>query len=111
MKRVLFSSSKTAGPSTTLRFGRDDNSVAAWALSGEILDLKRICHPDRSEPGFPAAWHSPTTTFAVPARRDRMKFDDATNVDRKSGGSGVEGPAVPLGRKGFLFPFEHGFTD
>jgi hypothetical protein len=41
MKRGLVSPGETAGPSTTLRFGRDDNSVAEWALSGEILDLKR----------------------------------------------------------------------
>ena len=48
MKRVCCRSGGTAGPSTSLRFGRDDNSVGELALSAEIFDLKRICHPDRS---------------------------------------------------------------
>jgi hypothetical protein len=83
------SPSETAGPSTTLRFGRDDNSVAVagLALSGEILDLKRICHPDRSVPGFPATWYSPTATCAAFREESRRKFDDATKLDRKSGGA------------------------
>src|SRR5277367_4013895 len=45
---------KTAGPSTALRSGRDDNFLRRGSLfrSGgcreEIFDLKRIFHPDRS---------------------------------------------------------------
>jgi hypothetical protein len=39
---------KTAGPSTPLRSGRDDNFVAQSALSCEVINLKKNCHPDRS---------------------------------------------------------------
>jgi len=78
---------ETAGPSAPLRSGRDDNSVAEWALSGEILDLKRICHPDRSVPGFPTTQHSPTATCAALRKESRMKFTEATTVNRKSGGA------------------------
>jgi hypothetical protein len=39
----------TAGPSTSLRFGWDDNFAAKWGLSREIIDCKMNCHPDRSD--------------------------------------------------------------
>jgi hypothetical protein len=40
---------------------------------------------DRSEPGFPDTRHSPTATCAAFSEESRMKFDEATNLDRKSG--------------------------
>jgi hypothetical protein len=44
----------TASPSTTLRSGRDDNSVVAGIDATEQCPtLQQNCHPDRSEPGFP----------------------------------------------------------
>ena len=49
--------------------------------------LKKICHPDRSVPGFPATRHSPTATCAAFCKESRMKFANATNLDRKSGGA------------------------
>jgi hypothetical protein len=45
----------------------------------------QICHPDRSEPGFPATRHSPTSTCAACFKESRMKFANATNINRKSG--------------------------
>ena len=47
--------------------------------------LKQICHPDleRTRISCYAALTS-----------SRMKFANATSLDRKSSGSGVEGPAV-----------------
>jgi hypothetical protein len=52
------------------------------------LDWKRhpkICHPDRSEPGFPATRHSPTSTCAAFVKESRRKFANATKFNRKSG--------------------------
>jgi hypothetical protein len=43
------------------------------------------CHPDRSAPGFPATLHSPTSTCAAFVKESRMKFANATNLNRKSG--------------------------
>jgi hypothetical protein len=40
---------------------------------------------DRSAPGFPATPRSPTTTCAAFSKESRMKFANATNLDRKSG--------------------------
>jgi kynurenine formamidase len=39
-----------------------------------------------------------TTTHAVFLKENRMMFINATNLDRKSGGSVVEGSAVRLAR-------------
>jgi hypothetical protein len=47
--------------------------------------LRMNCHPDRSEPGFPATRHSPTSTCAAFVKESRMKFANATNLNRKSG--------------------------
>src|ERR1700733_11162494 len=46
---------------------------------------KEFVIPDRSVSGFPATRHSPTATCAAFSKESRMKFDDATNLDRKSG--------------------------
>src|ERR1700733_15864787 len=61
-----------------------------------ILIPQMNCHPDRSEPGFPTTRHSPTATSAAFSKESRMKFAHATNLNRKSRGSVVEGPAVAL---------------
>jgi hypothetical protein len=44
-----------------------------------------LCHPDRSEPGFPATRHSPTTACAAFSKESRMNLANATKLDRKSG--------------------------
>ena|ERR1700733_5432958 len=38
-------------------------------------------------PGFPATRHSPTATCAAFSKESRMRFANATKLDRKSGGS------------------------
>jgi hypothetical protein len=45
----------------------------------------KLCHPDRSGPGFPATRPSPASTCAAFRKESRMKFANATNLDRKSG--------------------------
>jgi hypothetical protein len=66
--------------------------------------VQQSCHPDRSVPGFPATRHSPAATCAAFSKESRIKFANATNLNRKIRGSVVEGPAVfwfsrrPLGR-------------
>jgi hypothetical protein len=53
-----------------------------WVKSS---NLKQICHPHRSVPGFPVTRHSLAATCAVFSKESRMKFANATNFDRKSG--------------------------
>jgi hypothetical protein len=43
------------------------------------------CHPDRSEPGFPVTLPSPTPAYAAFSKESRMKFANATDLNRKSG--------------------------
>jgi hypothetical protein len=45
----------------------------------------QTCHPDRRVPGFPATRHSPPSTYAAFLKESRMKFANATNINRKSG--------------------------
>jgi hypothetical protein len=40
--------SSAAWQEIRVRSGRDDNFVAKWELSREIIDFKMNCHPDRS---------------------------------------------------------------
>jgi hypothetical protein len=47
-----------------------------------------------SVPGFPASRPSPTPTCAAFSKESRMKFANATNLNRKSGAA--EGSAVSL---------------
>ena len=59
-------------------------------LQGQVFSLKPLgtqqnCHPDRSEPGFPATRHPLTTTSAAFRKESRMKLTNATNLNRKSG--------------------------
>src|SRR5580700_5617030 len=54
-------------------------------FSLKLLRAQRNCHPDRSVPGFPATRHSPASTCAAFSKESRMKFANATNLDRKSG--------------------------
>jgi len=76
-----------AGPSTALRSGRDDNFVMrfTYILEENPTFLRMNCHPDRSAAGFPATQHSPTSTHAAFVKESRMKFGNATNINRKSG--------------------------
>jgi hypothetical protein len=46
-----------------------------------------FCHPDRSEPGFPASLYWKKAACAPFCKERRMMFVNATNVDRKSGGA------------------------
>jgi hypothetical protein len=46
---------------------------------------QRICHLDRSVPGFPATRPSPTSTCAAFSEESRMKLANASNPNRKSG--------------------------
>jgi hypothetical protein len=47
---------ETAGPSTSLRYGRDDNSVAgSTTVPSHLFRPLQNCHPDRSVPGFPTS--------------------------------------------------------
>jgi hypothetical protein len=45
----------------------------------------KLCHPDRSAPGFPVTRHSPTTTCAAFSEESCMKIANAINLNRKSG--------------------------
>jgi hypothetical protein len=45
---------------------------------------KKICHPDRSVPGFPVTRHSPTATYAAFSEESRLRIANATKFDRKS---------------------------
>ena len=49
------------------------------------FSMQQNCHPDRSEPEFPATRHSSTATCAAFSKESRMKFANATQFDRKSG--------------------------
>ncbi len=53
------------------------------------LDLvpKLTCHPDRSEPGFPAPQHWTRPRVRLSVRERRMKCADATKFNRRSGGA------------------------
>jgi hypothetical protein len=93
---------ETAGPSTALRSGRDDNSVAGkWPQKRSdewLLMVPQNCHPDRSEPGFPVTRPSSTPTCAAFSKESRMKFAKATNIHRESG-------VAQWRDLRFLFPF------
>ena len=54
-------------------------------FSLKLLRAQQNCHPDRSVPGFPATRHSPASTCAAFSKESRMKFANATNLNRKSG--------------------------
>jgi hypothetical protein len=45
------------------------------------------CHPDRSEPGFPATRHWTWPRVRLSAKKAAMKFANAPSLDRKSGGA------------------------
>jgi hypothetical protein len=47
--------------------------------------IEKVTTSDRSVPGFPATRHSPAATCAAFSKESRMKFDNATNLNRKSG--------------------------
>jgi hypothetical protein len=53
----------------------------------EVINQSKLCHPDWSVPGFPATRHSPAATYAAFSKESRMKFANATNLHRESGGA------------------------
>src|ERR1700751_4545659 len=65
----------TAGPSTTLRFGRDDNSSESYSIRGwwKELQIPRL-RDDKGEGGVPI-WDRLPTEFAAPTAR-RGRWDD-----------------------------------
>ncbi len=79
---------ETAGPSTTLRSGRDDNSSCAINLSSRPERTRISCH---AAPDIAAC--------AAFRKESRMKLANATGLDQEIRGSVVEGPAVSI----FLF--------
>ena len=61
---------------------------AALSIPDSSADGERdpqLCHPDRSGPGFPTSAALAATTCAAFSKESRMKFANATNLDRKSG--------------------------
>ena len=68
----------------------DMETLVGWICPSRSTHAKvgcrpPICHPDRSVPGFPATRHSPADTCAAFSKESRMKFANATNLNRKSG--------------------------
>ena len=79
---------ETAGPSTTLRSGRDDNTVVpARASAGNYLipATQLSSRPERTRISYFAL--RATTTGAALRRESRMQIIKATGLDRKSGGA------------------------
>jgi hypothetical protein len=83
---------RTAGPSTTLRFGRDDNSLVTIyqvlaSTSASILNLRKklSSRPERTRISYITAPHA--ATYVAFRKESRMKFAKATKFDRKSGGA------------------------
>jgi hypothetical protein len=90
LNRLRENRGETAGPSTTLRSGRDDNSVGTINSGSSdrfllAISIRQNCHPDRSVPGFPTSRDPTTATYAAFRKESRMKFANATKLDRKSG--------------------------
>src|ERR1700693_3625313 len=103
---------ETAGPSTALRSGRDDNSVMAYkcfatellsrpeepSASGPPKVMKNGCcsaplsmeaspSPLSSRPGFPATQHWTKPRVRLSVKERRMRSPNATKLHRKSGGA------------------------
>jgi hypothetical protein len=79
---------ETAGPSTALRSGRDDNSVAAGIDATEQCPTPATelsSRPERTRISY-FALLAATTCAALP-RESRMIFINATTLHRKSGGA------------------------
>src|SRR6202035_2243131 len=60
--------------------------IPATAFYGTVTLFP--CHPDRSEPGFPASLHWTRPRVHLSLKERRMVFDNATNFYRKFGGAG-----------------------
>ena len=60
----------------------------------EVLNQSNLCHPDRSVPRISYCAALTVASYAAFRKESRMKFANATKLDRKSGGSEVEGSAV-----------------
>jgi hypothetical protein len=78
---------ETAGPSTALRSGRDDNSIGVQVFLTEALAARAelSSRPERTRISYFAL--PATTTFAALRRESRMQLINATDLNRKSGGA------------------------
>ena len=80
---------ETAGPSTALRSGRDDNSVGPLTshssdrFRGHFPATELSSRPERTR--IPATRHSPAATCAAFSKESRVRFANATDLNRKSG--------------------------
>ena len=75
----------------------EESATERNQVAASVLALSIHLHPCRGAappsplssrqgvPGFPTSRHPTTAACAVPARRDRMKSTEATNLDWKSG--------------------------
>ncbi len=71
-------------------------SAASSVNRGRGYFLQQNCHPDRSEPGFPATRHPPTATCAAFRKRKAHESRQRHQPRREIRSSVVEGPAVLL---------------
>jgi hypothetical protein len=77
---------RTAGPTTTLRSGRDDHSIAGvkyFSAVARAAITELSSRPERTRISYFAALA--TTTDAVSRKGNRMTMIKATDLDRKSG--------------------------
>jgi hypothetical protein len=71
----------TAGPSTTLRFGREDKSER----QRKVLSPGKICHPEPERTRVSCHAALAIAACAAFIKESRMMFAEPTNLDRKSG--------------------------
>jgi hypothetical protein len=84
----LMAAAETAGPSTTLRSGRDDNFVAGvrhCSVASIPATTELSSRPERTRISYFALLAA--TTCAALRRESRMIFLNATTLHRKSGGA------------------------
>ncbi len=90
---------KTAGPSTTLRSGRDDNSVAVRALGSSPLTPNRIVIPTGAQRsggtcGFPAPLCDPCLASAYRALERKGGTQDRRLIEMLSQNLRPDGQAL-----------------
>jgi hypothetical protein len=56
-------------------------------LKTQRAGREKICHLDRSVPGFPTSLHLTTATNAALSKQGRTHLTDHATLDRKSGGA------------------------
>jgi hypothetical protein len=70
-----------------IRSKAEGPAVLSPSIHSRPTRNSKLCHPDRSVPGFPASRPSPRATCAAFRKESRLMFANATNLDRKSGGA------------------------